>query len=232
MNNHPIIFTGVDIGPAVAGLIGCNDGIWKRPQFDIWGNTVNVARQLDITGIPGKTQVTNCVHDIMETIQHSKYKFDKHTNIINKYKIRNTYLVRESFERDDDHNSVQRKLSSYHNAQLRQNSPYQYESEQSHQLNKQPTPIKPLHTAHRLTPQHLARDQPLVNVHLKHSHYNSMVQQDLRQKCLELQKTPPPPPPRSPPPVTTRRTQYPMQHKYSEECDRYPDNQQRSRGKL
>ncbi|XP_025196837.1 uncharacterized protein LOC112595752 [Melanaphis sacchari] len=235
-NSQFVLRVGVDIGPAVAGLIGCNDGIWKRPQFDIWGNTVNVARQMDITGIPGKTQVTNCVYDVMSNIECSKYKFDIHTNIINKYKIRKTYLVRESFEQDDGHNLGQQKLSNYHDAQLRQNSLYQYESEQSHQLNKKPAPIKQSQHIHRSTPRHLPRHQPpfnkvsIGNIHSKHSHYNSMVQPELRQKCLELQKTPPPPPPRSPPPVTTRRTQCPMQHKYSEECDRYPDIQQRSRG--
>jgi len=236
----PFMFIGVNVGPAVAGLIGCNDRIWKRPQFDVWGNTVNEARQMDITSIPGRTQVTSSVVNVMQLIHYPnpKYEFDIQTKMINKDKRILTYFVRESFERDDEHNSVQQKSSNYHLPQLRQNSSYQYESDRPHQQNKQQTPIRPLQNVPRLTPLHLARDQPplnvvpLVNVHSKHTHYNSMVQQDLRQKYLEPQKTPPPPPPpRSPPPVTTRRTQYPMQHQYSEEHDQYPDIQNRSRGK-
>lgn len=241
-NSQPsqfVLRVGVNVGPAVAGLIGCNDRIWKRPQFDVWGNTVNEARQMDITSIPGRTQVTSCVVDIMQLMHYPnpKYEFETQTKMINKDNRIPTYFVRESFERDEEHNSVQRKPSNYHLPQLRQNSPYQYESDRPHQQNKQQTPIRSSQNVLRTTPLHLARDQPplnvvpLVNVHSKHSHYNSMVQQDSRQKCLEPQKTPPPPPPpRSPPPVTTRRTQYPMQHQYSEERDRYPDIQNRSRG--
>jgi len=235
-----IYVIGVNVGPAVAGLIGCNDRIWKRPQFDVWGNTVNEARQMDITSIPGRTQVTSCVVDIMQLMHYPnpKYEFETQTKMINKDNRIPTYFVRESFERDDEHNSVQRKPSNYHLPQLRQNSPYQYESDRPHQQNKQQTPIQPSQNVLHTTPLHLARDQPplnvvpLVNIHSKHSHYTSMVQQDSRQKYLEPQKTPPPPPPpRSPPPVTTRRTQYPMQHQYSEERNRYPDIQNRSRGK-
>jgi len=231
------MFTGVNVGPAVAGLIGCSDGIWKRPQFDVWGNTVNVARQMDMTGIPGRTQVTNSIVDVMQSIKYSKYEFDVQTKMVNKDKRRITYFVRESFERDDEHNSVQRKLSNYHHLQLPQNSPCPIESDRTYQQNKQQITVRPSQNAHHSTPQHLARDQPplnvvpLVNIHSKHSHYNSMIQQDLRQKCLEPQNTPPPPPPRSPPPVKTRRTQYPMQHQYSEERDRHTDFPHKSRGK-
>lgn len=36
----------------VAGVIGA-----RRPQYDIWGNTVNVASRMDSTGVQGKIQV-------------------------------------------------------------------------------------------------------------------------------------------------------------------------------
>lgn len=45
--------TGLNIGPVVAGVIGA-----RKPQYDIWGNTVNVASRMDSTGVPDRIQVS------------------------------------------------------------------------------------------------------------------------------------------------------------------------------
>ena len=47
---------GIGLGPVVAGVIGA-----KKPQYDIWGNAVNVASRMDSTGVVGKIQVS-CFH--------------------------------------------------------------------------------------------------------------------------------------------------------------------------
>ncbi|XP_072014122.1 adenylate cyclase type 2-like isoform X2 [Amphiura filiformis] len=44
---------GINHGPVVAGVIGA-----MKPQYDIWGNTVNVASRMDSTGEIGKIHVT------------------------------------------------------------------------------------------------------------------------------------------------------------------------------
>ncbi|KAL2726708.1 adenylate cyclase type 6 [Vespula squamosa] len=51
---------GINIGPVVAGVIGA-----RKPQYDIWGNAVNVASRMDSTGVLDKIQVTREVHDIL-----------------------------------------------------------------------------------------------------------------------------------------------------------------------
>lgn len=47
---------GMCNGPLVAGIVGA-----KKPQYDIWGNTVNVASRMDTTG------VVSCIHVPEET---------------------------------------------------------------------------------------------------------------------------------------------------------------------
>ena len=43
---------GIHHGPLVAGVIGA-----KKPQYDIWGNTVNVASRMESTGEDDRIQV-------------------------------------------------------------------------------------------------------------------------------------------------------------------------------
>lgn len=49
--------TGLNKGAVLAGVIGA-----RKPHFDIWGNTVNVASRMESTGVMGNIQVKNiCV---------------------------------------------------------------------------------------------------------------------------------------------------------------------------
>ncbi|XP_078114234.1 adenylate cyclase type 1 isoform X2 [Sander vitreus] len=58
--NDFVLRVGINVGPVVAGVIGA-----RRPQYDIWGNTVNVASRMDSTGVQGKIQVTEEVHRLL-----------------------------------------------------------------------------------------------------------------------------------------------------------------------
>lgn len=58
--NNFMLRVGLNIGPVVAGVIGA-----RKPQYDIWGNTVNVASRMDSTGLPNHTQVTEEVYQLL-----------------------------------------------------------------------------------------------------------------------------------------------------------------------
>ncbi|KAL8615133.1 hypothetical protein ACOMHN_054502 [Nucella lapillus] len=61
--NNFTMKVGVNMGPVVAGVIGA-----RKPQFDIWGNTVNVASRMESTGRPEHIQVTEDVYlPLMDT---------------------------------------------------------------------------------------------------------------------------------------------------------------------
>ncbi|XP_043074188.1 adenylate cyclase type 2b isoform X3 [Puntigrus tetrazona] len=54
---------GINHGPVIAGVIGA-----QKPQYDIWGNTVNVASRMESTGVLGKIQVTEETRRILQTL--------------------------------------------------------------------------------------------------------------------------------------------------------------------
>ncbi|XP_059503525.1 adenylate cyclase type 5 isoform X6 [Stegostoma tigrinum] len=61
---------GLNIGPVVAGVIGA-----RKPQYDIWGNTVNVASRMDSTGVPDRIQVTTDMYQVLSAENyHLEYR--------------------------------------------------------------------------------------------------------------------------------------------------------------
>ncbi|KAK7499404.1 hypothetical protein BaRGS_00009379, partial [Batillaria attramentaria] len=61
--NNFAIKVGINVGPVVAGVIGA-----RKPQYDIWGNTVNVASRMESTGKPNHIQVTEEVYSALKDV--------------------------------------------------------------------------------------------------------------------------------------------------------------------
>ncbi|XP_013181061.1 PREDICTED: adenylate cyclase type 3 [Papilio xuthus] len=59
--NHFVLRLGVNHGPITAGVIGA-----RKPHYDIWGNTVNVASRMESTGKAGCIQVTEETCQILQ----------------------------------------------------------------------------------------------------------------------------------------------------------------------
>jgi hypothetical protein len=71
-----VFIPGINIGSVVAGVIGA-----RKPQYDIWGNAVNVASRMDSTGVLDQIQVMaisvialllQCNHCIMRVYKSRK----------------------------------------------------------------------------------------------------------------------------------------------------------------
>ncbi|CAH1175806.1 unnamed protein product [Phaedon cochleariae] len=67
--NHFVLKLGINHGPITAGVIGA-----RKPHYDIWGNTVNVASRMESTGKAGCIQVTE---ETCEILQHFGYHFEQ-----------------------------------------------------------------------------------------------------------------------------------------------------------
>ncbi|XP_065358366.1 adenylate cyclase type 3 [Calliphora vicina] len=64
--NHFVLKMGVNHGPITAGVIGA-----RKPHYDIWGNTVNVASRMESTGKAGAIQVTEETCNILQEFGYS-----------------------------------------------------------------------------------------------------------------------------------------------------------------
>ncbi|XP_055328638.1 adenylate cyclase type 5-like [Paramacrobiotus metropolitanus] len=61
--NNFTLRIGLSMGPVVAGVIGA-----KKPQYDIWGNAVNISSRMESTGIPDTIQVTEEIYRTLEPL--------------------------------------------------------------------------------------------------------------------------------------------------------------------
>ncbi|OQR79471.1 Ca(2+)/calmodulin-responsive adenylate cyclase-like [Tropilaelaps mercedesae] len=64
--NNFLLRVGINLGPVVAGVIGA-----RKPQYDIWGNTVNVASRMESTGKADHCQITEDVYQLLK----DQYRF-------------------------------------------------------------------------------------------------------------------------------------------------------------
>lgn len=67
--NNFVLRVGINQGPITAGVIGV-----KKPHFDMWGNTVNVASRMESTGRAGSIQVVEGTANIL---RHFGFQFDQ-----------------------------------------------------------------------------------------------------------------------------------------------------------
>lgn len=83
---------GINHGPVIAGVVGA-----QKPQYDIWGNTVNVASRMDSCGVIGRIQVTE---DTAKKLQECGYECECRGSTYVKGKgTLTTYFVKTQFDR-------------------------------------------------------------------------------------------------------------------------------------
>lgn len=96
MNNESFnnfeLRVGIANGPVVAGVIGA-----KKPHYDIWGNTVNIASRMESTGKSGTIQV---LKDTYEILKDRGFEFEQrgYVNVKGKGKLLTYILMSRTFQ--------------------------------------------------------------------------------------------------------------------------------------
>ena len=52
---------GVHTGPVVAGIVGV-----KKFQYDLWGDAVNTAHGMEVSGEEGRVNISAATHDLIK----------------------------------------------------------------------------------------------------------------------------------------------------------------------
>ena len=60
---------GIHTGPVVAGVVGI-----KKFQYDIWGDTVNLAARMEQSGVPGKINISQSTYEKVKDQFHCKHR--------------------------------------------------------------------------------------------------------------------------------------------------------------
>ncbi|BET03242.1 CurlyCc [Nesidiocoris tenuis] len=82
---------GLNHGPVIAGIVGA-----QKPQYDIWGNTVNVASRMDSCGVMGRIQVTEHTAAVL---MNSGYECESRGPTFVKGKgVLNTFFIKTQYD--------------------------------------------------------------------------------------------------------------------------------------
>ena len=83
---HPFeIRIGINTGPVSAGVVGI-----KKFQYDIWGNTVNIAARMESNSEPGKINVSENTYQLLKDTYKFKYRGKitaKNEQLLNMYYV-------------------------------------------------------------------------------------------------------------------------------------------------
>lgn len=93
---------GIATGPVIAGIVGAS-----KPQYDIWGDTVNVASRMESTGVVGRIQITSETADIIQRVRATTHDEELSLEKRGPIQVKGkgnliTYLVKTKFDFEEN----------------------------------------------------------------------------------------------------------------------------------
>ncbi|KAJ2952681.1 hypothetical protein O0L34_g7021 [Tuta absoluta] len=181
--NNFMLRVGINVGPVVAGVIGA-----RKPQYDIWGNTVNVASRMDSTGLPNHTQVTEEVYQVLKDMPYQFVCRGK-VKVKGKGEMTTYFLTDRATNGSNTNGSSNGPTPTPPTAYGGVATPLAMLQNSARRAAAQPTRLPPLRETS------LAENEPLLpsNGHSQMNGNNHKGSKGRRNK--EPEDTPPPPPP-------------------------------------
>jgi adenylate cyclase len=87
---------GIHAGPIVAGIVGI-----KKFQYDVWGDTVNIASRVESGGMVGKVNISETLYELIKEEECFTFEYRGHIHAKGKGEIKMYFVEKKTILKED-----------------------------------------------------------------------------------------------------------------------------------